>query len=292
VTVTIRPLTAADVRGAAQVQVASFGDLDRREGVDPRPITDQMWERFYARQEHFLRHDPDGSWVADDGDRIVGVALALKRDRLWGLSLLVVDPTVQSAGSGRRLLDAALTYAEGCDRAVILSSKDPRAMRAYASSGFDLHPQVAGTGAPDLAMIPATRGRVRDGSINDAEWADGVDLAVRGAKRGPDQQALATDMAMFVVDDVDGAGYAYVRHHGEVAVVAATDEDTATVLLWRGLAHTVDLGEPATVPHLNAGQQWAIRTAYQARLSVTPAGPVFYRGMAPPPAYLPSGAYL
>jgi GNAT superfamily N-acetyltransferase len=291
VTVTIRPLTAADVRGAAQVQVASFGDLDRREGVDPRPITDQMWERFYARQEHFLRHDPDGSWVADDGDRIVGVALALKRDRLWGLSLLVVDPTAQSAGSGRRLLDAALTYAEGCDRAVILSSKDPRAMRAYATSGFDLHPQVAGTGAPDLARIPST-GRVRDGSVDDAEWADRIDLAVRGAKRGPDQLALATDMAMFVVDDVDGAGYAYIRNHGEVAVVAATDEDTATALLWRGLAHTVDLGEPATVPHLNAGQQWAIRTAHQARLSVTPAGPVFYRGMAPPPAYLPSGAYL
>jgi GNAT superfamily N-acetyltransferase len=292
VTVTIRALTEADVHEAAQVQVASFNDLDRREGVEPRAITDQMWERFHSRQEHFLTNDPDGSWVADDGDRVVGVALALKRDGLWGLSLLVVDPTAQSAGTGRRLLDAALTYASGCERAVILSSKDSRAMRAYATSGFDLHPQVCGTGTPDRARLPATHGRVRDGSVAAAGWADQIDRTVRGAKRGPDHLALAGDMAMFVVDDVDGAGYAYVRNHGEVAVIAATDDDTATALLWRALAHTVDLGEPATVPHMNAGQQWAIRTAYQARLIVAPDGPVFYRGMTPPAAYLPSGAYL
>jgi GNAT superfamily N-acetyltransferase len=290
--VTIRPMAGADVRGAAEVQVASFGDLDRREGVVPRPITDDLWEIFYARHRHFMRHDPDGTWVAADGDRIIGVALALKRDSLWGLSLLVVDPTVQSAGTGRRLLDASLAYAEGCDRAVILSSKDPRAMRAYATSGFDLHPQVTATGTPDVAALPALHARVRDGSVEDGEWADRIDRAVRGAKRGPDHPRLATDMAMFVVDNVDGAGYAYVRNHGEIAAIAATDDDTATALLWRALAHTIDLGEPATVPHVNGGQQWAIRASYLARLSVAPAGPVFYRGMTPPPSYLPSGAYL
>jgi GNAT superfamily N-acetyltransferase len=292
VSVTVRAMTEADVHGAADVQVASFGDLDRRQGVEPRTITDDMRKAFYERHRHFLRHDPGGSWVATQDGRVIGVALALRRETLWGLSLLVVDPGAQSAGTGRLLLDASLTYAEGCDRASILSSKDPRAMRAYATSGFDLHPQVVGTGVPHGAALPAIHGRVRDGSFRDAEWADQIDRAVRGAARGPDHPRLAADMAMFVANDVDGAGYAYVRNHGEVATIAATDDETATALLWRCLAHTIDLGEPATVPHVNGGQQWAIRTSYLARLTVEPTGPVFYRGMAPPPSYLPSGAYL
>ena len=48
-------------------------------------------------------------------------------------------------------------------------------MRAYATSGFALHPQVAGTGAPDHTAIPALHRRVRDGSVEDGAWADRID---------------------------------------------------------------------------------------------------------------------
>jgi GNAT superfamily N-acetyltransferase len=291
-TVTVRAMTDADVEPASQVQVSAFIDLDRRMGVEPPPLDDAVWARIYRRQRHFVVNDPGGSWVAVDDGRVIGCALALKRESLWGLSLLVVDPTTQSTGTGRKLLDTSLRYAEGCDRAIILSSRDPRAIRSYATSGFTLFPQVEGTGEPDRRALPAMNGRVREGSLDDVAFADDVDRAVRGAPRGPDHVRLATDQPLFIADDVDGRGYAYVRSDGEVLALAASDDVTATALLWRCFAHALDLGKPSGVIDMNAEQQWAIDAAFAARLKVTPAGPVFWRGGRPPPAYLPSGAYL
>jgi GNAT superfamily N-acetyltransferase len=285
-------MTDADVEPAAQVQVAAFIDLDRRLGVEAPPLDDAVWARIHQRQRHFVVNDPEGSWVAVDDGRVIGCALALKRDRLWGLSLLAVDPSTQSAGTGRRLLDASLRYAEGCDRAVILSSRDPRAIRSYATSGFTLFPQVEGRGEPDRKALPSMNGRVREGSLDDVTFADDVDRAVRGAPRGPDHVRLATDQPLFIANDVDGRGYAYVRSDGEVLALAASDNATATALLWRCFAHAADIGKPTSVIDMNAEQQWAIDVSFAARLKVTPAGPVFWRGATPPPAYLPSGAYL
>jgi GNAT superfamily N-acetyltransferase len=285
-------MTEADVEGAARVQAASFRDLDKREGLPVTEMTDAVWQRLFGRLRHFLTNDPAGSWVATEDDRVIGCALALRRESLWGLSLLVVDPASQSAGAGRKLLDASLTYAEGCRHAVILSSSDPRAMRSYATSGFALHPQVHGVGTPDRASLPALHGRVRDGSADDATFADDIDRAVRGAAHGPDHLRMATDCPMFVIDDVDGRGYAYLRPDGEVATLAATDDESATALLWRCLAHADETGVAATVEHVNAAQQWAITLSYRARLKVAPSGPVFWRGRTPPPSYLPSGVYL
>jgi GNAT superfamily N-acetyltransferase len=291
-TVTVRAMTEADVEPAARVQVAAFEDLERRQGGAPRTLTDAIWARIHRRLRHLLGTDPAGSWIAADGDHVLGCALALKRETLWGLSLLAVDPASQSAGAGRRLLDASLAYAEGCDRAIILSSPDPRAIRSYGTSGFTLYPQVKGEGEPERSALPALHGRVRDGSVADAGLADEVDRTVRGAPRGPDHVRLATDHPLFVADDIDGRGYAYVRDEGEILTLAATDDETATALLWRCLAHLSELGQPAEVIDMNAVQQWAIQTSFAARLKVSPAGPVFWRGIPPPPAFLPSGAYL
>jgi GNAT superfamily N-acetyltransferase len=285
-------MTEADIEATARVQREAFAALDHSEGHQPSPVTDSARERQHARHRHFLTNDPAGAWVAINDDRVIGCALALKREGLWGLSLLVVDPTVQSRGVGRELLDASLTYADGCDRAVILSTTDPRAMRLYATSGFALYPQVDGHGEPSRDALPALHGRVRDGSLADVEFADAIDRVVRGAARGPDQVRMATDMPLFLVDDVDGRGYAYLRSDGAVFALAATDDDTATALLWHCLARAAELNVSVSIDHMNAAQQWAIRTSYRAQLKVAPSGPAFWRGMTPPHSYLPSGACL
>jgi GNAT superfamily N-acetyltransferase len=286
-------MTADDVVAASEAQLAAFEDLDRRLHEEPMPAPDAAaWERIRRRHHHFLEHDPGGSWVAEVDGTIVGCALALKRESLWGLSLLVVDPSTQSSGVGRQLLDASLTYAAGCERAIILSSPDRRAMRAYATSGFALYPQVGGKGEPDRTALPALNGRVRDGSLDDVALADDVDRAVRGAPRGPDHVRMASDMPLFIVDDVDGKGYAYIRGDGELYCLAATDDDTASALLWRCCAHAVELGKPIGIWDMTAEQQWAIDIAFAARLKMQPVGPVFWRGITPPRSFLPSGAYL
>jgi GNAT superfamily N-acetyltransferase len=290
VTVTIRPLRDDDVEAARSVQLSAFGADPSAPGAAELPPG--AADRQRARFRHFLAHDPAGSWAAVAGDHVVGTALALRRGDLWGLSLLAVDPACQSRGVGSRLLSASLAYADGARRAVILSTEDHRAMRAYARAGFDLHPQVAARGRVEPAREPHDGGRVRAGSTDDAAFADGVDLAVRAAPRGPDHALLGATFAMFVVDDGDGRGYAYLRSDGEVVTVAATDDATAAALLWRCIAAAGERGQDAVVEHIAANQQWAVRVVLDAGMTLRPSGPVFWRGGAPPASYLPSGAYL
>lgn len=108
--VTLRPLQVGDIDAAYDVQVAAFAAHDRRMGEVVVPDTPERLARRHRRLHHFLVHDPGGSWVAETGNRIAGVALASMRDGLWGLSLLVVDPALHGRGIGRRLLGAAMTY--------------------------------------------------------------------------------------------------------------------------------------------------------------------------------------
>jgi GNAT superfamily N-acetyltransferase len=290
VEVTVRLLTEDDVDAARTVQVSAFDTKDRESGHVVPEMTPAVVERQRGRFLHFLTHDPAGSWVATVDETVVGTALALRRDSLWGLSLLAVDPAVQSNGIGRRLLDASLRYADGVDTAIILSSSDPRAIRSYAVAGFDLYPQVRATGALDRALLPRPDERVRVGDASRMEWADDIDRSVRGAARGPDHAALLGMAQMYVVDDVAGRGYAYLRTDGRIVTIAATDDETATALLWQCLAADQD-GE-RTIDHVNGAQQWAVRVALAARLAIRPSGPVFWRGRTPPASYLPDGAYL
>jgi GNAT superfamily N-acetyltransferase len=282
--VIVRPTRPEDVEEILRVQMAAFGQS--LEG-----LTDQQRDRSRRRHRHFIEHDPAGTWVATVDNRVVGNGEALRREGLWGLSLLVVDPDAQSHGIGRQLLDATLSYAEGCDRAIILSSDDPRAIRAYATSGFVLFPQMVANGKPALDAAPRSMSRVRSGSVADSDFANDLDRSVRGAGRGPDHAFIADTMTMYVVDDADGRGYAY-RRDGEIYLLASTDDDTATALLWHCLRCCDELGLDAGVFHLNAQQQWALEVCFAARLTVKPDGPAFWRGATPPPSYLPSGAFL
>ena len=291
-TVTVRRLAETDVEGAVRVQIAAFDDHDRHWGIPVPETTPERIDNQRRRICHFLTHDADGAWVATDGDeRVVGIALALRRERLWGLSLLAVDPAAQSRQVGRRLLDAALAYAEPGGPAGILCSRDPRAMHRYASAGFALHPQVRATGPVTVDRLRTPELPVREATPADFALADDVDRVARGAPRGPDHELLASQGVMFVVDSAGRRGYAHV-HGGRVRTIAASDDVTATALLWRALAHACDLGTEAIVEHMTGNQQWAVRTVVEAGLSLAPSGPAFWRGRTPPAAYLPSGPYL
>src|SRR5436309_15264638 len=112
--VVVRRLRDDDVEPACELQVAGFAEHDRRMGEEVEPDTPERIARRVRRLRHFRAHDPEGSLVATagDGGRIVGVGLASLRDDLWGLSLLVVDPSLHGQGIGRRLLAATLAYGD------------------------------------------------------------------------------------------------------------------------------------------------------------------------------------
>jgi GNAT superfamily N-acetyltransferase len=272
-----------DALAVHQVSVETFADLGRRmhEPAGPPPAPGPALIRI----EHLIATDPGGAWVAEEDGRVVGAALALDREGVWGLSLLVVLPDYQSGGIGKALLDASLAYADGGRRgAIILASTDVRALRAYARVGFEAHPCLDAAGTPAVAVPPAA---VRAGDGRDLRLTERVDQAIRGAAHGADLEAmLRAGSRLFVIPE---RGYA-VLGAGAIRLVAALDDEAARDLVLAAL-HAAD-GE-CRVEWITSGQQWAIPPALDAGLALQPGGAVFVRGdVGPFSPYLPSGAYL
>jgi GNAT superfamily N-acetyltransferase len=265
----VRPMTEDDVPGAHEVMVAAFADLEQRLHLPPSPPGDPAGA--YVRLLRVLATDPGGSWVAEDGAGIAGVALAIVREGVWGLSMLVVRPDAQSAGIGRELLARALAYGDGAAGGIILASPDPRALRSYARAGFALHPTLCATGAPRHSVGCVD---VRPFEPHDHELAASVDRAVRGAAHGADLDALA------------------VHRRGSVKTIAARDDEAAAVLM-RSVLARIPAGGTAEVDWITGTQQWAVDVAVGAGLELRPSGAVALRGeVGTFRPYLPGGAYL
>ena len=280
----LRPLRDDDVVAAHEITVAAFAELDAGRGDPEQPQPSP--EGAHARVRHLMATDPGGCWAAVDGDdRPIGVALALVREGIWGLSLLVVRPDVQSAGAGGALLRASLAHGNGARGGIILATSDPRALRAYHRAGFTMHPAARAVGVPpyvepDPAVVPFDAGR-------DGAMAGAVGRTVRGAAHGEDLAALARSGAELLA--LPGRGFAAIRD-GDVKLVAAADEEAAASLLRTALARC---GGHAEVSWLTGAQRWAVDVVLEARMKLSVWGAVFLRGetgtFSP---YLPSGAYL
>jgi len=284
--VRIRPLTPDDVAEAELVAFHALSPMMPDHVVHP----EDRAARGRLRVAHLIELDPAGAWGAEDGEgRLVGMILALVREGLWGLSLFAVDAAHQAQGVGRALLDAALTYAEGTRGQIILSSTDPRAMRRYARAGFELRPAVAAAGIVDRTALPPPHPEIRDATGDDLAATEPVSRAVRGATHAPDiPNAIARGDTLLVLAD-----RGFVLHRdGGVRLLAATDEEAATALLWAALA-AAPPGTSVDVDFLTAGQDWAVRVCLDAGLALSPDGPLFVRGeVGPLRPYIPSGAYL
>jgi len=282
-----RPMTADDVDAAYELVSHAFA-RDREEILRRTP--GEVAHRK-DRYRHFLATDPGGAWIAEEGGRLAGISIALRREGLWILSLLAVDERCRGRGVGKRLLQRAMSYAEGCRGSMIASSTHPAAMRSYALAGFTLRPTLTARGYVDRRSLPG-RIRVREGGEQDIELAAEVDGFVRGAPHGPDLEfLLGAGARMFVCEVGEERGYA-LTHKGRPLILAAEGERTATTLLWRVLANAEPQRE-VEISWITAEQQWAVRVALAAGLVLEPGGPVCIRGTVGPLApYLPSGAFL
>ena len=246
--------------------------------------------RSLARIEHLRTTDPGGAWVAEHDGAIAGVALALVREGIWGLSLFAVDEEVQRRGVGRRLLDGALAWAPDARGRIILSSEHPGAMRRYALAGLGLHPCVQAGGIPDRSRIPDLAARVEDAGADGIPVADAVSRHVRGAGHGRDLGLLLEHRCRLLT--FEDRAFAVLGDLGVVPLLGARDEEAAAAVLGAAMAATRP-GTSMSLGFLTAGQQWAVRACLDAGLVLSPDGPVFLWGDVGPFApYVPSGWFL
>jgi GNAT superfamily N-acetyltransferase len=279
----VRPMERRDVDAAIRANVAAFDDLNRRLGRRPDPPSALAGAR--VRFGRVLATDPGGAWVAERDGEVVGAALGIVREGVWGLSLLFVRPDAQSGGLGRELLARAYEYGDGARGRIVLASRDARALRSYARLGLHLHPAIAARGRPRAAAV----GELRPGTADDLPFTEVVDRAVRGAAHGDDILAMVEGGSRFLV--LPERGYAVARGP-ELRLLAAVDEDAAATVL-RGCLAMAEGGE-ISVEWITSAQRWALAPCLDAGLALTfDSGAVFLAGdVGPFSPYLPSGSYL
>lgn len=272
------------------VIVDAFTFAAERAHEDPPEHDERMREAQRRRIRHAVAHDPGGCWVAEADGRPVGAAIALLREDLWILSLLMVRGDAQGQGVGRALMERALGYAEGRPNGIIAASSDPFAWRRYWGAGFTLLPSAMAKGTVRRSGVPAVQG-VRTGTAADYELCHEVSRRLRGAAHGPDLAYLAEgpDSGFWVSDAEGDRGFA-VSFRGSPSLVAAERPETAQKLLWTALA---EAEEDVSFYFITARQQWALDVCFRAGLLVRPATALFTRGdVGPLYPYLPNGPYL
>ncbi len=269
-------------------------DLGMRTLFSMPPERDEETLRAWmtGRFRHLVETDPAGAWVLECGDDVAGVAMALVREHVWGLSLFALDEELRGRGHGRTLLDAVLAYGagRGAQGWIVLSSENPAAIRLYSRrAGMDLHPSVTCLGIPDLSGAPDLAARVEEAGDAGVALADSIGREVRGAGHGPDISAsLALGCRLLVYED---RAFALIRD-GNVTLLAGRDEEAASLVMW-GAFLNAPRGATAIVTFLTAAQQWAIRVCLDAGLPLSVDSPVMTRGTLGPLApYVPSSAYL
>jgi ribosomal protein S18 acetylase RimI-like enzyme len=275
----VRPLESADLDAMAELTAAAFG-IEIEQEADRR--------RWLGRLGHPLRTDPDGSFIAERDGRVLGAAQAIRRERLWVLSLLAVDPGAQSAGAGRALMDRALGYGAEGDAGLIVSSSDPRALRLYGLAGFSLWPAFEARGTLDRAKLPRADPRVREAGEDELEELAPISREVRGAAHTADLAfALGRGGRLLRYGD---RGFSVTLPGFGVWLLAAGDPEAAQALLWGAIELVGDVEEDhRSVRWITGGQDWAIELLLGAGYALRPYGAMCVRGRPGPlNPYLPS----
>jgi GNAT superfamily N-acetyltransferase len=280
--VEIRPMRDEDVADADRVCLDVLYTTFTGEDEPARAA------RQHARIRHLLETDPGGCWVAEHDGRVEGVALALVRDGVWGFSLFGLAETLQGRGIGRALFARCWEYGAGARGHLILSSTNPSAMAIYVRSGLPIRPCVACAGIPDLARAPSVDG-IEEAGAAGIPLADAIGRELRGAGHGRDLPVpMAHGARLLVFED---RAFALARG-GNIVMLGARDEQAAQRMLW-GLFVAAGPGATVNVDFITAGQDWALPVCLDARLALSPDGPMFAGGTLGPLApYIPSGAYL
>jgi len=140
----VETATEVAIRPVQELDIEDIAGIDEKLGGRYRP---EVWEK---RVFYYLRRDPEGSFVATSGGRVVGFMLGEVRSGEFGLEeptgwveVLGVDPGFQGGGVGRRLAAAMLDHfrAQGAHFVrTLVDERMPEIEKFFHSLGFQPAP--------------------------------------------------------------------------------------------------------------------------------------------------------
>ena len=213
--VSLRPARPADLPACAGVWHAGLSEYGVRVGRSPMP---PAFGPLIDLLGHLLATDPAGFWVAVAGDRganpvdgaastiapdgpVVAFVSALRREQVWFLSMLFVEPGQQERGLGRRLLEKVLAGSDDATHATCTDSVQPVSNALY--SRFGMVPRV-----PVLELVGRMEHPIP--GLPDGVRAVPFDLLRAGPTDGAGPMRLAAALERV---DRGALGYAHPQDH-------------------------------------------------------------------------------
>lgn len=188
-----------------------------------------------------LRLQPDGWWVAQRDQAILGLGGAVDYEDLAYIGLMGVHPQVQGQGLGRRILSSILEWLDHKGCPLVVLDATPAGLPLYRSLGFVETEQSLTYTAAKLSPsldLPSTEHQIRSITVSDFEQITHFDHLILGANRGRLLRPLLWEYLERSLIAVDGEGKimgVLLAQMDTLGPWMATDPQIAEILLGRAL---------------------------------------------------------
>ena len=282
---TCRPADPAELATCGAIWRTAVNDYIVRLGQGEIPDEVNPATRLFI---HLQATDPERFLVATipdrTGERVIGFASAVVRERLWYLSMLFVLPDFQGAGLGRELLARLLPGENDAAtvRATATDSVQPISNALYALHGMvPRMPLLNLTGLPQRpeafgelpsGVVPLPFDEIAgaepggQGHVMLVDAIDALDRALLGVAHPADHRFLRTESRrgwLYRGPDGEPVGYGYAGESGRLGPVAVRDPALLAPVLGHLTTAVVPRGafamwvagpaDRALVPSLQAG---------------------------------------
>lgn len=273
-----RPARPEDVpRAVALRSLASslfkekYGFGGRRTGETTTP------DSFYS---FTMDCEPEGFWVAEDGDRVVGMMIFWVRDTFWFLAYLFVAPEDQNRRVGTHLLDAAFRNASPSsivNRALITYAYNLTSLGTYMKYGIFAREPVYKMAGPSPCVRQRLSTRVAADTVKfEASQEifgdlDAIDRAVLGFSRRKHHVFFLQrkdGQGYLFRNGQDVLGYSYVWNNGQVGPLAASSEGAFEDIFRASLSLAAERNTEEVSLLTPGSNESAISLALQCRFQV------------------------
>jgi GNAT superfamily N-acetyltransferase len=226
--ITYRAARAEDLQSTGELVVHSLNELCERHGFGPiATVRPPIFSQFS------LTDDPDGLWLAEEADQILGFAFSWVCGDLWFLAQLFVSPGHQGRGIGQELLRLTFEHAinaKAAVRALITPAFNSVSQGLYVRHG--LFPRCSiysfSVERDDLIRRLSKEEELRCTPLtNAASHFDDlatIDACALGVSRAKHHRFLLNDgtsRGVMLYTDHECVGYAYVAE-GNIGPLAVT----------------------------------------------------------------------
>src|SRR5918996_993492 len=240
--VMLRPIEHRDAGEAARIVYEAFAGIhDHHRFARDFPTVEAAAQLV----EGFIDHPQIWGVVAEADGRIIGSNFLDERGPVLGVGPITVDPVTQSAGVGRRLMEAVLERGRSARGVRLLQdSFNTASLSLYASLGFDPRDPIALLSGPVNAPVPPGI-QVRPAHRDDLTACAALSHRVHGYER-TNELADAIDspaLSPFVaIDDGRVTAYATTLTFFPAAHAVAESDESMRALIAGAAAAT---GAPA-----------------------------------------------